>query len=259
MRDRPGACERQTSVRFQDFHRKSVDIVYDAPVSGGETAPFLAYDDGAPVSVTSVSTSGSTVTLQLASRIRGNGTLSYGFSRNPATNWVVNASSVPVPNFHQVDARRQLIVREANAIGTAYLRVDMLPESEQPELRRLFETAGETVGRDLQQLDGKRRPFANCTLRIPLANAEAALAKLENAPRPEELPRRLILLYSYLEDVVLDPFLGSGTTCRAARRLGRPSIGVEIDPGYCRRAADGLGEGAGAADDGLAVPSPLHR
>jgi len=96
------AGARQTSVRFQDFHRKSVDIVYDAPVSGGETAPFLAYDDGAPVSVTSVSTSGNTVTLQLASRIRGNGTLSYGFSRNPATNWVVNASGVPVPNFHQV-------------------------------------------------------------------------------------------------------------------------------------------------------------
>lgn len=38
----------------------------------------------------------------------------------------------------QLDTRRQLIVREANAIGTAYLRLDMLPEHDQPELRRLF-------------------------------------------------------------------------------------------------------------------------
>jgi len=61
------------------------------------------------------------------------------------------------------------------------------------------------------------------------------------APFPEELPRRLILLYSYTEDVVLDPFLGSGTTCRVARRLGRRSIGVEIDPAYCTLAVASLG------------------
>jgi hypothetical protein len=36
------------------------------------------------------------------------------------------------------DARRELVVREANAIGTAYLRVDLLPQTDQPELRRLF-------------------------------------------------------------------------------------------------------------------------
>jgi site-specific DNA-methyltransferase (adenine-specific) len=60
------------------------------------------------------------------------------------------------------------------------------------------------------------------------------------APFPEELPRRLILLYSYREDVILDPFLGSGTTCRVARRLGRRSIGVEIDPAYCALAASAI-------------------
>ena len=49
------------------------------------------------------------------------------------------------------------------------------------------------------------------------------------APFPEELPRRLIQLFSFRDDVALDPFLGSGTTCRVARTLGRGSIGVEID------------------------------
>jgi site-specific DNA-methyltransferase (adenine-specific) len=61
------------------------------------------------------------------------------------------------------------------------------------------------------------------------------------APFPEALPSRLMLLYSYHQDVILDPFLGSGTTCRAARRLGRRSIGIEIDEAYCRRATESLG------------------
>jgi len=53
------------------------------------------------------------------------------------------------------------------------------------------------------------------------------------APFPEELPRRLIKIYSYPEDLVLDPFSGSGTTLVAAKRLGRSSLGVEINPKFC--------------------------
>ncbi|MBM3122933.1 MAG: site-specific DNA-methyltransferase, partial [Chloroflexi bacterium] len=52
------------------------------------------------------------------------------------------------------------------------------------------------------------------------------------APFPEELPRRLIELYSYRGDVVLDPFCGSGTTCMAAKRLGRHYIGYDVDKDY---------------------------
>ncbi len=46
---------------------------------------------------------------------------------------------------------------------------------------------------------------------------------------PEELPRRLIKMFSFVEDTVLDPFLGSGTTALAARNLGRNSAGYEIN------------------------------
>ena len=49
---------------------------------------------------------------------------------------------------------------------------------------------------------------------------------------PEELPRRLIRMFSFVDDTVLDPFLGSGTTCLAAKRLGRHSIGYEISPKF---------------------------
>jgi len=52
------------------------------------------------------------------------------------------------------------------------------------------------------------------------------------APFPEELPKRLIRMFSFVEDIVLDPFLGSGTTSVSAMRLDRNSIGYEINEDY---------------------------
>ncbi len=49
---------------------------------------------------------------------------------------------------------------------------------------------------------------------------------------PEELPRRLIKMFSFVSDTVLDPFLGSGTTSLAARKLDRNSIGYEINEDF---------------------------
>lgn len=52
------------------------------------------------------------------------------------------------------------------------------------------------------------------------------------APYPLELATRLIRMFSFVGDTVLDPFLGTGTTTLAAAQLGRNSIGYEIDPDY---------------------------
>jgi len=49
---------------------------------------------------------------------------------------------------------------------------------------------------------------------------------------PEELPRRLIRMFAFVEDTVLDPFLGSGTTTLVAKNLWRNSIGYEINPKF---------------------------
>ncbi len=49
---------------------------------------------------------------------------------------------------------------------------------------------------------------------------------------PEEVPRRLIKMFSFVNDTVLDPFLGSGTTSLAAKKLERNSIGYEINPEF---------------------------
>jgi len=49
---------------------------------------------------------------------------------------------------------------------------------------------------------------------------------------PEELPRRLIKMFSFVGETVLDPFAGSGTTALAARNTGRNSVGYEINPEF---------------------------
>jgi len=68
-------------------------------------------------------------------------------------------------------------------------------------------------------------------------NITGASTKQHPAPFPLELATRLVRMFSFSGDTVLDPFCGSGTTMVAAFRRGRNSIGVEIDPEYCRMAA----------------------
>jgi site-specific DNA-methyltransferase (adenine-specific) len=68
-------------------------------------------------------------------------------------------------------------------------------------------------------------------------NITGASTKHHPAPFPLELAVRLIRMFSFVGDIVLDPFSGSGTTMIAALRTGRNSIGVDIDLEYCKMAA----------------------
>jgi len=68
-------------------------------------------------------------------------------------------------------------------------------------------------------------------------NIPGASTKHHPAPFPLELASRLVRMFSFTGDTVLDPFCGSGTTMVAALKNERNSIGVEIDPDYCRMAA----------------------
>jgi len=54
------------------------------------------------------------------------------------------------------------------------------------------------------------------------------------APYPVDLAYRLVRMFSFVDDLVLDPFLGTGSTTLAAMMSGRHSVGVEIDPKYFR-------------------------
>jgi modification methylase len=61
---------------------------------------------------------------------------------------------------------------------------------------------------------------------------------------PEELPARLIKMFSFPGETVLDPFLGSGTTSLAAQHLGRHSVGYEINPEFLPIIREKLGDAA---------------
>lgn len=60
------------------------------------------------------------------------------------------------------------------------------------------------------------------------------------APYPVEVPRRLIRMFSFVGDTVVDPFAGTGTTAVAAIETGRNSISIEIDPTYVDQIQDRL-------------------
>ena len=69
------------------------------------------------------------------------------------------------------------------------------------------------------------------------------------APFPVELPHRLINLYSYEDDVVLDPFCGSGTTCLAAIQNKRNYIAYDINEDYIRLSQKRIDNLTGGSDD----------
>jgi site-specific DNA-methyltransferase (adenine-specific) len=74
--------------------------------------------------------------------------------------------------------------------------------------------------------------FLEATLDLWEIRPESARRVRHPAPFPVELPQRLIELYTFEEDLVLDPFAGSGTTAVAAVRTGRRYAGYDIDPAY---------------------------
>jgi DNA modification methylase len=100
--------------------------------------------------------------------------------------------------------------------------------------------------------------FMALTLDVWDIPPESATRVQHPAPFPVELPQRLIELYTFTGDLVLDPFLGSGTTVVAAQRTGRVGVGYDLDPDYvalsrarlAEEVASGSGAGGGAETNG---------
>jgi site-specific DNA-methyltransferase (adenine-specific) len=80
--------------------------------------------------------------------------------------------------------------------------------------------------------------FMEGTLSVWNIPPESARKIGHPAPFPVALAARVIRLYSYIGDVVLDPFAGSGTTCVAAAQLERHYVGFDVSPDYCKLAEE---------------------
>ena len=89
---------------------------------------------------------------------------------------------------------------------------------------------------DKGESDISRDEFMEGTLSVWEIPAESARRVGHPAPFPEALAERVVRLFSYKDDVILDPFLGSGTTCVAAARTERDYVGYDVDQAYCERA-----------------------
>jgi DNA modification methylase len=98
-----------------------------------------------------------------------------------------------------------------------------------------------------------KEEFLEATLDVWEIRPERARRVGHPAPFPVELPERLIRLYTYRGDVVLDPFLGSGSAAVAALRTGRRYVGYDTDPGYIALAKRRLAEEGGMGAPGVAA------
>lgn len=105
-----------------------------------------------------------------------------------------------------------------------------------------------------------RDEFLEATVDLWELPSESATRVGHPAPFPVELPQRLIDLYTYRSDLVLDPFMGSGTTAVAAVRTERHFVGYETDPGYRAASLERVAAervrlaGAAQPDGGLGRP-----
>lgn len=86
---------------------------------------------------------------------------------------------------------------------------------------------------DRGESDISKEDFMSGTLSVWNIPPESAKKVGHPAPFPVELAEKVIKLFSYKDDVILDPFCGSGTTCLAANRSGRSYVGYDIVAEYC--------------------------
>jgi len=79
-----------------------------------------------------------------------------------------------------------------------------------------------------------KEQFMEWTKSVWTMNPESAKKVKHPAPFPVELPYRLTQLYTFKEDIVLDPFMGSGSTAIAALKSKRKYVGYDVDPEYIK-------------------------
>lgn len=97
-----------------------------------------------------------------------------------------------------------------------------------------------------------RDQFLEYTKSIWTFPAESARKVGHPAPFPIELPYRLIQLYSFANDIILDPFMGSGQTALAALKAGRRFVGYEVDADYVELAVRRIRDYAPVEETGSA-------
>ena len=107
---------------------------------------------------------------------------------------------------------------------------------------------GKKASGTIRQVDGSTKPMSKVMIineygqrfNIWEQSPHRQFGKCHPAPFPEQLVSDHIISWSNKNDIVLDPFMGSGTTCKEALKLGRQYIGIDISQEYCNLAQQRL-------------------
>jgi site-specific DNA-methyltransferase (adenine-specific) len=140
--------------------------------------------------------------------------IDIGFNMRGEIIWNKAASASPSTAWGSWQSAANPILRDIHEYILVFSKGDYKREKKEKE---------NTISKD---------QFMEWTKSIWTMNAESARRIGHPAPFPEELPYRLIQLYSFKGDIILDPFMGSGTTAVSALKTDRKFVGYDISKEY---------------------------
>jgi site-specific DNA-methyltransferase (adenine-specific) len=149
--------------------------------------------------------------------------IEIGFNMRGEIIWNKAASASPSTAWGSWQSAANPILRDIHEYILVFSKGDYKRERKKEEL----ENRKNTISKE---------QFMEWTKSIWTMNAESARRIGHPAPFPEELPYRLIQLYSFTNDIILDPFIGSGTTGVAALKSDRFFIGYDTNEEYIKLA-----------------------
>jgi len=149
--------------------------------------------------------------------------IEIGFNMRGEIIWNKAASASPSTAWGSWQSAANPILRDIHEYILIFSKGDYRRERTKDEM-------------EIKQNTITKEQFMEWTKSIWTMNAESARRIGHPAPFPEELPNRLIQLYSFTNDIILDPFMGSGTTAVAAIKSKRNYIGYDISQEYIKLA-----------------------
>jgi site-specific DNA-methyltransferase (adenine-specific) len=149
--------------------------------------------------------------------------IEIGFNMRGEIIWNKAASASPSTAWGSWQSAANPTLRDIHEYILVFSKGDYKRERKKEE----FEKRKNTISKE---------QFMEWTKSIWTMNAESARRIGHPAPFPEELPYRLIQLYSFTNDIILDPFIGSGTTGVAALKSDRFFIGYDTNEEYIKLA-----------------------
>ena len=137
--------------------------------------------------------------------------------------------SYPHPTNMMITSQHEHILIFRKYVSDEYHKTRSLPDPNTPQKQQsaLTKDRWRTLTQSIWEIDGVRQSSLNTD---------------HSAVYPEEIPKRAIQLYSFMNDRILDPFAGTGTTGVAAKRAGRKYIGIEQNESFAEHAQTRIAE-----------------